>query len=100
MIRRPEVVIAQVRMLASDTSCVVITKHAEERMNQRDINSIEVLRVLRNGRLKGEITNGKCDGEVILTVADQIKGRREAGVVTVVQNGKKLIVVTVEWEDM
>lgn len=88
-----------IRFLAEETSRVIFGDHARERMLERDILDIDVLRVLRRGRIKGDIEPGRSDGEWKVKVVDRIKGAREAGVVTIVLQEKRLFVKTVEWED-
>jgi hypothetical protein len=97
---RPAGLITRIRALAAHSECVIMTHHALERMEERDILDIDVFRILRHGRMVGEIEKGKKDGEWVVTLVDRIKGTREAGVVTAVINQRMLIIVTVEWEDV
>ena len=87
-------------MLADESACVVLTTHALERMDERGILDVDVFRILRKGRLKGVIKPGNQSGDWVCTMADVIKGAREAGVVTAVVCNQRLVVITVEWEDL
>lgn len=74
--------------------------HAASQMDWRDITDQMMFEVLRTGYLKGEIEPGKHPGEWKAKMIKQMKGRREVGVVTIVINGERLFVKTVEWEDL
>lgn len=74
--------------------------HAEERSGERDITDLMMFEVLRTGSLRGQIVPGRSPGEWKLKLVKEMKGRREVGVVTVVINRRRLLVKTVEWEDM
>ncbi len=61
----------------------------------------DVLRILRNGDLRGEIKQGQEENEWKLKIVYLLRGIREAGVVTIVYpNSTELLAVTVEWEDI
>jgi hypothetical protein len=96
---RPERLLEIVRFLAAHSETVVLTEHARERMEERDILDVDLFRVLRTGRIVGRIAAGKAAGEWKCKVVSEIKGAREVGAVTVVQRERTLIVLTVEWED-
>jgi hypothetical protein len=97
---RPEAALECIRMLAETSDAITFGLHALERMDERDISDIDVLRVLRRGRIKGSIRAGRRDGEWIVKIVDRIRGSREAGVVTAVIGVSKLFIITVEWEDI
>jgi hypothetical protein len=97
---RPERLLEIIRSLADETKHVILSDHARERMAERDIDDIDVMRVLRRGRIRGEIEPGRSNGEWKVKVVDKIKGAREAGVVTLVVREKTLFIKTVEWEDL
>ena len=84
----------------NDTKNVFLTDHALERMEERDIPDVTVYRVLRNGYMKGDPEPGEKDGEWKIVICDQVRGRREVGVVTIVVKAKKLVIKTVEWKDL
>jgi hypothetical protein len=72
---------------------------AENRMDWRGITDRMMFEVLRSGYIKGDIEAGRNAGEWKVKMANQIKGSREIGVVTIVINSSGLFVKTVEWED-
>lgn len=71
-----------------------------DRMEERDISSGMVLKVLRTGEVKGDIEKGKHDGDWKLKIVARILGNRDVGVVTAVLKAGKLIIITTEWEDL
>ncbi|MCH9694283.1 MAG: DUF4258 domain-containing protein [Gammaproteobacteria bacterium] len=86
--------------LAEKSENVSWSIHALERMVERDITDLQILRVLRTGMIESEIEAGKNPGEWKCKMVAEIRGRREVGVVTICNNGQRLYVKTVEWEDM
>jgi Domain of unknown function (DUF4258) len=97
---RPEVVRDAIRALAKDTANIQWRKHAQERMAERDITDRMALEVLRKGYVKGDVERGQDADEWVVKLVEQMKGRREVGVVVSVVGGTKLRVITVEWEDL
>ena len=89
-----------IQQLARNTSRIAWSRHALDRMVERDIIDRVVIDVLRTGYVKGEIEPGKGPGEWKAKVCKEVKGRREVGVVTIVMRAKRLFVKTVEWEDL
>lgn len=88
-----------IRAAALDSAKVIITDHAEDRMEERDITDRDLFRILQEGRVAGtprltEDMDWKCK------VVKRLRGSREAGAVTVIAKAGFLIVVTVEWEDL
>jgi len=90
----------QVRRLAHNTNNIGWSDHILERMEERDISDHQVLTVLRTGDIEGDITPGRSAGEWKCKMVARIKGNRDVGVVTVVCDGKRLWLKTVEWEDL
>lgn len=88
-----------IRGLASDSSNVMPSEHAFERMDQRGITLLDVLRVLQRGGIEGEIVSGANLGEWKCKVVERRRKARPIGVVTIVIKEKVLLVKTVEWED-
>jgi len=86
--------------LALDTSKISWSVHAQDQMVDRDISDADALKVLRNGDIEGEIVAGRSKGEWKCKMVTRIKGNRDVGVVTVVVNGQRLFIKTVEWEDL
>lgn len=89
-----------INQLALDTGKISWSKHAQDQMYERDISDTNALRVLRNGDIEGDIVPGRSAGEWKCKMVAMIKGNRDVGVVTVVVNGQRLFIKTVEWEDM
>ena len=69
-------------------------------MSERDILDIDVFRVLRNGTLKGEVEAGRRTGDWKVKVVYRVRGSRDVGAVVVVTQAQRLVIVTVEWEDL
>lgn len=81
---------------------IVLLDHAEERMLERDIDMIDVLRVLKTGEIVGVIEAGIGPGEWKCKVTASPRYpemKREIGVVTIVVRSSRLLIKTVEWED-
>jgi hypothetical protein len=89
-----------INRLAADTSNIAWTDHAEERMIERDITDRVAVEVLRTGSPRGPIDPGENPGEWKVKMVKEVKGRREAGVVVLTIRDKRLLVKTVEWEDV
>ena len=93
--------IAVIRSLIG-TADIVLLDHAAERMIKRDIDMIDVLRVLKTGDIVGPIEPGISEQEwkCKVTAAPQYpESKREIGVVTIVVRSSRLLIKTVEWED-
>ena len=89
----------QVREVARDTRNVKWSSHSRDRMSERGISNTMALRVIREGRLSGDIEPGQKTGEWKAKFVRQIPGRREAGVVFLLIHNGSIFVKTVEWED-
>ena len=68
-------------------------------MEERGIDTLDVLRVLRTGDIVGDIEAGKFEGEWKCKVVERRKRAREIGVATIIIRQDRLFVKTVEWED-
>lgn len=97
---RPETLRDLVRRLAEDSENVKWSVHALERMAERGITDKVALEVLRRGDVKGGIEPGQNPGEWKVKMVRMVKGRREAGVVVLTVHNARLLVKTVEWEDL
>ncbi len=97
---RPQSLLATVRRLALDSKNVFFSSHATDRMDERGITTLDVLRVLRVGDIVGEIEAGKGTGEWKCKIVERRRRAREIGVATVVMWESKLLIKTVEWEDL
>jgi hypothetical protein len=96
---RPERLLAIIQFLAPHTDKVIFTRHAQERMAERDISDLDVYRVLQRGSIKDSIRQGLKEGEWACKITYKLRGSREIGVATVVIRTEALLVTTVEWED-
>ena len=88
-----------VQELAERSENVILTDHAKERMGERDILVRDMHRILKTGYVT-EDPEQKETGEWTCKITKQLRGNREAGVVTLIQSRGKLLVLTVEWEDL
>lgn len=89
-----------IRRIAEEDRRVYLSEHAKERMEQRSITRIDVVRVLVRGHINGDIMPGNYPGEWKVKLVANIKGSREVGVVTLLINNERLLVKTAEWEDL
>ena len=89
----------RIREAANAPGEVVVGTHARERMLEREIDDVDVLRVLRGGFIVGEPEPAE-PGEWKCKVIARLKGAREVGVVVIILRNKRLFVKTVEWEDV
>ena len=78
---------------------IFLTRHAKDRMSERDIVRQDVDRALQGGCLAGE-PEAANEGEWKCKIVLAIKGRsRDVGVVVILRPDGRLVVKTVEWED-
>lgn len=91
---------AEVRRIATEDCNVYLSDHAKERMEQRSISRLDVMRVLTTGHIDGDIMPGQRAGEWKCKVTAPVKGSREVGVITLLVGFEKLLIKTVEWEDL
>jgi hypothetical protein len=98
---RAHQLIAVIRKLAGDSGNVGWTQHALDRLVERDISDLEALRVLRRGDIEGLIEphrKGEWKCKVVF-LTEHHGGVRTVGVVTIVKQGSRLLIKTVEWEN-
>jgi hypothetical protein len=69
-------------------------------MVERGITDKMAIEVLQKGDCEGEVEAGANPGEWKLKMVRQMKGKREAGVVVLTAGNARLLVKTVEWEDI
>jgi hypothetical protein len=92
-----------IRAWAQDTSRILISDHAFDRLGERfdeePLDTPTVYRILKVGRVQGDpIRNER--GHWQATMVLRMPGGRDAGAVTVIlREDRKLIVRTVMWED-
>jgi Domain of unknown function (DUF4258) len=96
---RPEKILARVRELAASSGNIIWTDHIAERMQQRGFDSDAVTRILRTGDIEGEIEGGSSQGDWKVKLTRSMGNGRTAGVVTMVIQDCRLVLLTVEWED-
>jgi len=95
----PQKLIASIRRLAADSAKVSFGRHALERMDERGITTLDILRVLRAGDIEGKIEAGQNLGEWKCKVVERRKRARAIGVATLVVRESRLFIKTAEWED-
>jgi hypothetical protein len=69
-------------------------------MELRSITRLDVIRVLTRGHIDGEIVPGNNAGEWKCKVVANVKGSRDIGVATLIIGQDRILVKTVEWEDL
>ncbi len=89
----------RIRDLAAVTENVILSNHARDRMREREIFDVDVLKVLRQGYVDDPPEQTER-GEWKCKVTLKIRGGRTAGVVTIILHEGKLFVKTVEWENL
>ena len=89
----------RIRAIAADSGKVILGDHAVERMAERDIFDFDVLRILRDGSIRGD-PERTPRGEWKCKMVMRLRGGRDAGVVTIILRDDRLFVKTVEWEDV
>ena len=97
---RPTHFIERIRFLAADTSTIWWSQHARKRMAERGISNRVALTVIREGMVSGPIEAGQSQGEWKAKIIRNVKGRRDVGVVVLLIRNNRILVKTVEWEDV
>lgn len=95
----PQKLTASIRKLAANSANVAFGNHALDRMDERGMTTMDVLRVLRNGVIEGRIEAGQGLGEWKCKIVERRPRARAMGVATIVKQEGKLFIKTVEWED-
>ncbi len=91
----------QIRGYAADSENVAFSNHALERMEERDITDVEVIRVLQQGSIAGSPWVEERKGDMACKVVQRQPCGRSIGVVTIIITPQgRLLVKTVEWEDV
>jgi hypothetical protein len=91
---------AQIRKIAKDSRMVLFSDHALQRMELRGFTDLDVLRVLRMGELRGNAEPGMGTGEWKCKIVAKKPGQREIGVVALTIRKERLLIKTVEFEDL
>jgi hypothetical protein len=86
--------------VAKDTSNIIISTHAVERLKERDFLFEDVIDILRDGVVMEEARKEEKTGNWSYLVTNmRFRGGRNAAAVTIVQQDNKLFVKTVMWRD-
>lgn len=93
----PKMATRLIRERSRDSANVLLTLHAQEQMQARDIIAPEVFRILRNGEVLQQPVQEGEEWKAIMEL--RMPGGRDAATVTVIGQGERLRVVTVMWLD-
>lgn len=94
----PTIAEKRVRELAATSDSIRWSMHAIERMNEREIFDVDVLRALRIGIIRG-LPEKTLNGEWKCKMTYRLRGSRIIGVVVILLRPDGLFIKTVEWED-
>jgi hypothetical protein len=89
----------KIHELSINSNNVILTKHAIERMEERDFSMDDLFDVLRSGYVDEapEFDNDKKNW--VCKIVKRINSVRDAGVVTaIVDRNQNLLIITMEWE--
>ena len=75
----PSMAERQIRALAADSGRIVWSRHAMERMTEREIFDVDVLRILRGGMLEGVPEATGTEGEWKCKMTMRLRGSRAVG---------------------
>lgn len=89
----------RIREAAASSSRVIFGNHARERMREREIDEIDVLRILRAAAVVDDPVPAEV-GEWKCKLVRQMKGSRSVGVVAIILRNGSVFIKTVEWEDV
>jgi hypothetical protein len=89
----------RIRQAAQDTSNVILSEHALDRMEERGFDDQQVFEILRNGHVLENPTFTEFE-EWKCKIVKKLRGGRDAGVITIILRSGKLFIKTVEWEDL
>lgn len=96
----PKLAQERIHRIAQESDRIKWSRHALERMAEREILDVVALRVLRTGFICGQPEAGQNVGEWKCKMTLKIRGAREVGVIAIILMGDCLFVKTVEWEDL
>ena len=99
---KPTALIARIREIAKKSENVFFSDHASERLLERGLTDLDVIRGYRIGDIVGAISPGERDDEWVCEVvfpSSNELGRREVGVITIVVKASRLRIKTVMWKD-
>ena len=87
-----------IQQRSDDSGNVIVTDHAQERMDERSITLNDVLTIMRRGSVYVmSFRNEQNDWQA--EIERRMPGGRDAAVVTVIPAGDRLIIRTVMWRD-
>ena len=89
----------RINALAECSSNLIWTDHVRDQMLDRGITTTDVLRVLRTEYVDDDPTETER-GEWKCKITKNVRGSRDVGVVTVIWQATRLILITAEWEDL
>jgi hypothetical protein len=81
------------------TAKLIWTEHIQQRMETRGIDSDAVLRILRQGDIDDDPSEGENPGDWKIKLVLKLPTGRVAGVVAVITRNDCLVLITAEWED-
>jgi hypothetical protein len=83
---------------ALDTSKIIIVGHPEDRAKEREILTVDIYRILREGMVLDAPT--RIDGGWEAVIRRRIRGTRDAGAATILLKEEDVVIVkTVMWID-
>jgi hypothetical protein len=87
-----------IKQRATSSGNVILTYHAQERMEERGINLDDVLTILRKGSVYAAPRKNDL-GDWQAEMERRMPGGRDVVAVTVIPLGDRLVVKTVMWRD-
>ncbi len=95
--------LAIIQSLLNHSDGISLLLHAQDRMVERGITMSDILYVLEHGEIDGKISAADNEGEWQCKICDSPRfpeNNRDIGVVTIVIKNEKILIKTVEWEDL
>ena len=90
----------RIRELAADSGNIVWTDHVLHQMSDRGIDDAAVRRILQTGYVDDPpIESTQDPNDWVAKITRRMATGRDAGVVTAITDGGRLILITAEWED-
>lgn len=86
------------RNLSTNTSNIVLTNHAEDRMWERQINFDLVLKALRTGQVEYDGIDERGDPTLRASVA--VRSRSMSVICALVIRQGRILVITAMWDDV